>query len=213
MLNKSFARRIGRQLSIKKKSLIKFDLPKYHFNLDELNLALKTNKEVFLEIGFGMGHHLIAQLLKDDQNLYIGAEPYMNGVGDLLDIVVTNNIKNVRIIPDTIDIILDKLNEGIISCIYLLFPDPWTKRKQRKNRIVNDIRAKLFYKIIKKDGILIFASDIEDYIKDVKIIMSDAGFSIIDKQEPHDSYVTTKYHEKAIKEKRPVQFLYFMKKL
>ena len=212
MLNKSFARRIGKKLSIRKKYLLEVELPKYQLDTENPNLFLKTYKETFLEIGFGMGDHFIANFLNDSKNLYIGAEPYLNGVGDVLDIIVKNDIKNVRLIADSVDILLPKLDLEIISGIYLLFPDPWSKRKQNKNRIITESRSQFFYKILKQNGSLIFASDIIDYIKDAKIILQKVGFILSDISTPHSNYVITKYHNKAIKEEREVQFLHFMKK-
>jgi release factor glutamine methyltransferase len=208
ILNKSFARRIGKKLSIKKKYLIEKELPKYQFDAENIN----TYSKVFLEIGFGMGHHFIAQFLNNPDKLYIGAEPYLNGVGDVLDVIVTQDVRNVRIIPDSVDLVLPKINPETISCIYLLFPDPWSKRRQNKNRIISKARCKLLFNILKKNALLIFASDINYYVKEAVPILEEVGFTLIKAEEPHESYVITKYHQKAIEEGRAVRFLHFQKK-
>jgi len=210
MLNKSFARRVGKKLSIRKKYLIDNELKKFEITIANLNIFFQEDKEVILEVGFGMGEHFIEQFLNNKDKLYIGAEPYLNGVGNVLEVLVENKVENVKLIPDSIDIILPEINSEAISHLYILFPDPWNKRKQNKNRLINSTRAKLFYKILKKKAILTFASDIEDYIKESRIIFENEGFVLISDM-PHENYIETKYHKKAIREERKIQFLHFIK--
>ena len=58
--------------------------------------------------------------------------------------------------------------------------------------------------------VISFASDIADYFDSTKVILEqDVEFQITgnDFLNPHDGYVQTKYHAKAIKEGRVAQFI------
>lgn len=93
---------------------------------------------------------------------------------------------------------------------YILFPDPWHKRRYLKKRLFNQERLCLFKKKLKNKGFISFASDIEDYFDSAKSILeNDNDFKILEKDFtiPHTDYIQTKYHTKAINENRTVQFI------
>ena len=64
---------------------------------------------------------------------------------------------------------------------------------------------------MKNKGSLIFASDIENYFEEVvELIKQNGNFQITNEDnysKPHDNYIVTKYHQKAINESRTPQFL------
>ena len=47
--------------------------------------------------------------------------------------------------------------------VYLLYPDPWPKRRQRKRRFVSDASLAEIGRVLKDGGLFRFASDIDDY--------------------------------------------------
>ena len=105
-------------------------------------------KELYLEVGFGGGEHL-AELAKRYPDIgFIGAEPFLNGVASLLahlsgthekgvgKIALSPDRKdNVRIWPDDVRQLFEKLPDGIFKGIYVLYPDPWPKNRHHKNRL------------------------------------------------------------------------------
>ena len=206
-LNRSFARRVGKTMSDLKKNILKNDLPKYLYT-PEKNTENIYNK-TFLEIGFGMGEHLANQAQLNPDNLYIGVEVYSNGVANFLKQATSLKLNNFMVWPDDLDLILDKIPAKSLSGVYVLFPDPWPKRKQIKKRIFNIERFEHFKNKLKKGGFIAFASDIEDYFTSVyKLLDNNSNFTISSKNThaEHDGYIQTKYHSKAIKEGRTAQF-------
>lgn len=205
-LNKTFARRIGKRLSDYNKNLLENILPQYQYSNEVLLNSQKKKK--FLEIGFGMGEHLFNQVTLNPDNLYIGAEVYLNGVANFLKLAT--NVDNFLLWPNDLDRMLADMPENSLDGIYVLFPDPWHKRKYLKKRLVNKERLELFKAKLKPTGFIAFASDIEDYFEDVrKLFASDAQLTIqnTDFLVPHEGYVTTKYHQKALREVRVARFI------
>ena len=206
-LNKTFARRIGKRLSDYNKDLLENTLPKYEFS-NKLLLS-STKKKKILEIGFGMGEHLFNQVNLNPDNLYVGAEVYLNGVANFLKLITKENHNNFLIWPNDLDMMLEDMPDHSLDGIYILFPDPWHKRRYLKKRLVNKDRLDIFKIKLKVGGFIAFASDIEDYFEDIKKLFMQDNQLIINTNflSPHEGYITTKYHQKAIKENRLARFI------
>lgn len=207
-LNRTFARRIGKRLSNQNKELLENVLPKYLFS-NEL-LTFNDNRKKYLEIGFGMGEHLFNQIVLNPANLYIGVEVYLNGIANFLKLVTKSQNDNFLIWPDDLDMILKDVPNRSLEGTYVLFPDPWHKRRYMKKRLINKERLELLKSKLKIGGFIAFASDIEDYFENVKKLFLEDKELIIQNTDfltPHEGYIITKYHQKSIMENREAQFL------
>jgi len=118
---------------------------------DAANFSSSTS--IFLEIGFGMGEHFINQAKMNPDVLFIGVEVYLNGVANVLKLAQEQNVTNFLLFPNNLDLILNDLPSNSLDRIYILFPDPWIKNKQKKKRIFNKERLKILQDKIK--GLLI----------------------------------------------------------
>jgi tRNA (guanine-N7-)-methyltransferase len=118
---------------------------------------------VWLEIGFGGGEHLAAQAAAHPGIGFIGAEPFVNGVVKLLAAIEERGLRNVRIRDEDVTALLARLPDASLERVYLLYPDPWPKRRQRKRRFVSDASLAEIGRVLKDGGLFRFASDIDDY--------------------------------------------------
>lgn len=201
---KSFARRVSKNLSQLSRQILVDKLPLYNFSEN----SLSNVNNLYVEIGCGTGEHLINQAILNPQNQYLGAEPYLNGIIRVLKDIEINKINNIHLWADDIDLIIDKI--PISNGFYILFPDPWTKNKHLKRRLVNQDRFNLLLNKIKPGGFIYFVSDIQDYFDSVKELFEKSKlleFESYSHDQPYTNYIQTKYHKKAIKEGRVVQFL------
>jgi len=209
-LNRTFARRIGKTLSDLNKNILETELPKHNYAPEKI---IDTKyKKIFLEVGFGMGEHFVHQVQSNPDCLYIGAEVYLNGVANVFK---KTDAANFMIWPDDLDEILEQIPAGKLDGIYVLFPDPWHKRRYLKKRLFNQSRLASFKATLKQGGFIIFASDIEDYFLDAcKLLKADSDFAMLrdDFAIPHEGYIQTKYHAKAIREGRVAKFIEAQKK-
>jgi release factor glutamine methyltransferase len=106
--------------------------------------------------------------------------------------------------------ILKDIPNRSLEGIYVLFPDPWHKRRYMKKRLINKERLELLKLKLKIGGFIAFASDIEDYFENVKkLFLEDKVLNLqnTDFLTPHEGYITTKYHWKSIRENRVARFL------
>ena len=133
------------------------DPPVLFTGLDE------TPKKIWMEIGFGGGEHLAAQAAAHPEIGFIGAEPFVNGVAKLLAAVDARDLRNVRIRDADVTDLLARLPDASLERVYLLYPDPWPKRRQRKRRFVSDASLSEIGRVLRDGGLFRFASDIDDY--------------------------------------------------
>lgn len=211
---RSFARRVGKSMSDRKKSLLNQKLHEFLFDLKGSDSTYLKYDSRCLEIGFGTGENILLQASHNPTDLYIGLEPYMNGVVSLLDNIINLDINNIRIWPDDCDMVLKNLLDASVKEIFILFPDPWPKLRQQKRRFLNDSRFCVLYSKLIVGGKLYFASDIESYSASLlEILEKYSQFLDFDIQDtPKFIYRQTKYHRKAIKEGREVKFITITRK-
>lgn len=132
--------------------------------IDPAALFATPPAELWLEIGFGAGEHLVWQAEQNPQIGIIGCEPYINGVAKLISEIADRGLPNVRVHADDARFLLDKLKPNSFSRVFILYPDPWPKLRQNKRRFLNDETLAMISKVLKPGGELRFASDIPDYV-------------------------------------------------
>jgi len=103
--------------------------------LDLANL-FGDDREIWLEVGFGAGEHLLAQAKAHPGIGFIGVEPYLNGMASLLDGLEAKCLTNVRLLMGDARDLLDVLGPASLGRAFLLFPDPWPKKRHYKRRFV-----------------------------------------------------------------------------
>ena len=133
---------------------------------------------VVLEIGFGNGDSLFQMAQNHPDRNYIGIEVHRPGVGHLLQLIETHNLKNLKIIcHDAVDVIEQQIADNSLDRVQLFFPDPWHKKKHNKRRIVQEKFINLLAKKIKIDGFLHMATDWQDYAEHMlEVLMKNSNF-------------------------------------
>ena len=156
-----FGRRKGRPLGKTLQILLSETLPQLRFDPD-ISPAKQFEHDpadVFLEIGFGSGEHLAALAIAKPDAGFIGAEPFVNGVAKMLRHIDEQGLKNIRLWDDDVRKILPKLSDRLLAGAYIMFPDPWPKRRHAARRILNRPMMETLARLIRPEGILMLASD------------------------------------------------------
>lgn len=160
-----YGRRKGRPLRVRKSALIEEALPQVEIalsgkqRLDPRGLFDGRPEQIWLEIGFGAGHHLAAQARTHPAVGLIGCEPFMNGIASLLDLMAQNETRNIRIYPDDARHLLDVLPDASIDRCFVLFADPWPKKRHADRRFIGPENLPRLARIMKKGAELRLATD------------------------------------------------------
>ena len=171
-------------------------------------------KSVWLEIGFGGGEHLVHQAKLNPDIGFIGCEPYQNGVAKLMGKLSADPRKNIKLYDGDVRNIFDVLAKNSISKVFLLYPDPWPKKRHHRRRFVTQEFLAPLYETMQPGSILRIATDIEDYVRQALQEVPKAGFQWLAKdasdwRDPWQDWVSTRYEIKALKEERTPHYLTF----
>ena len=137
-----YGRRRGKKLRAGQEALLDTLLPRISLSLpaepQKLDLAalFGGSREVWLEVGFGAGEHLVWQAEQYPEIGLIGCEPYINGVAKCLAHIERAGVTNVRLFNDDARLVMNALPERSLSRVFVLFPDPWPKTRHHKRRFV-----------------------------------------------------------------------------
>lgn len=169
-LIRSYGRIKSRKLSEHKSSLLENLLPSYEISAQDFLpnnykiSAQDVSSKVSFEIGFGFGDFLFAKAQAVPNQMFLGCEPHLNGVVNVLAKLEESPLSNVKISRQDARELLNKFSDNFFDEIYILFPDPWPKIKHFKRRLINpEFLDNLLAKKIKSGGKLIIATDHESY--------------------------------------------------
>jgi len=175
-------------------------------------------REVRLEIGFGGAEHLIAQAAANPDCGFIGVEPFLNGMAKALAAIDAKGLTNIRLHHGDATDLLAWLPPAALSTVYLLYPDPWPKRRHWKRRFVQDASIAAIARVLKPGGIFRFASDIPDYAAWtlVRLLRSPefewTAERADDWRKPWPDFLRTRYEAKAVREGRTPCYLTFRRR-
>ncbi|KMK68897.1 tRNA (guanosine(46)-N7)-methyltransferase TrmB [Puniceibacterium sp. IMCC21224] len=169
---------------------------------------------VWLEIGFGGGEHLVHQAQSNPQVGLIGCEPFINGVAMLLGKVRKAEVQNLRLYPGDVRNLFDVLPDGTIDKAFLLYPDPWPKKRHHRRRFVTEEFLDPLHRVLKPGAEFRVATDIPDYVRQTLLEVPKAGFEWLaegpqDWRDPWKDWIPTRYEKKALREDRVPHYLTF----
>jgi len=180
--------------------------------------SLFSGREVWLEIGFGGGEHMVHQAAQNSHVGIIGAEPFINGVAMLLGKIRKAGLTNLRVHPGDVRDLFDVLPVQSVSKAFLLYPDPWPKTRHHRRRFVTQEHLEPLARVMKPGAEFRVATDIPDYVRQTLEEVPGFGFewtatSSADWKEPWSDWVSTRYEQKALREGRVPHYLTFLREI
>jgi tRNA (guanine-N7-)-methyltransferase len=214
-----FGRRRGRTLRPGQKTRISELLPRLAITipasgpLDIGSVFGVRPPSVWLEIGFGGGEHLAQLAEQHPQTGFIGCEVFENGIAKLLARIEQGRLDNIRIFAEDARLMIAALPAASIDRVFILFPDPWPKRRQHKRRIVSRATLDGLAEIMTDNAELRIATDDGDYLCWIlERVTAHPAFEWLARRpgdwrvRPGD-WPPTRYEEKARAAGRPPVFL------
>lgn len=173
------------------------------------------NKPVILEIGFGMGHSLVAMAQANPDKHYIGIEVHRPGVGTLFREMQSQDVTNITAyMEDAVEVVQQCIADGSLAGVQIYFPDPWHKKRHHKRRLIQPEFIAMLITKLKPGGFLHLATDWENYAEQMMEVLTDtdlnntAGAGCF--AERHDRPLT-KFEQRGQRLGHGVWDLYFVK--
>ena len=215
---KFYGRRKGRKISTSNSRIIEDHSYKFYLKEEQISeFKLNQYDKNILEIGFGSGDNLVNMSLNQPNDFFIGCDAYYNGCAKLLKKIVNKNIRNIKIWPDDIHLIIKKFKRNFFDLILILQPDPWPKKKHKKRRLIQQNFLDDLNLILKNDGQLIISTDhnemkswiLEQFHLRKDFLWIRDGYCYNNKQP--NWIINTKYYKKALENNKVVNWYFFKK--
>ena len=123
----------------------------------------QTDKEIWVEVGFGSGLHLLHQALKNPDKLIIGLEIHYPSIEQVLKQIKIQNITNVLIVNYDARLFLEFLDSNAVGRVFVHFPVPWDKKPHRRVMSIGFIQECM--RVLKIEGTLELRTDSPNYFE------------------------------------------------
>ena len=127
-----------------------------------ISKLLPEKKINILEIGFGDGNNLIEKAMANSNMNFYGIEVFKSGIASVLKQVQIQDLKNICLFYGDAKDFLVKIEKPFFDFIFILFPDPWPKKKHWKRRLIDQNFLNLVKQNLTEKGRLIVKTDWED---------------------------------------------------
>lgn len=169
----------------------------------------KIDNEIdyIIDIGAGYGESTIELAQTNNDKTVICCEKYVDGLNSLFNKVQTHSISNIEIYQGNVHQLLDEhFKKDSIFEIWILFPDPWPKKRHFKRRLINKSFFDKIHKYLKKGSTINIGTDSKSYISQIlgTIHYIKQDFKWINQSKSDWDYnpeilPETKYYKKALK--------------
>jgi tRNA (guanine-N7-)-methyltransferase len=124
-----------------------------------------------VELGSGDGSFLANYAKLRPEHNFLGVERLLGRLRKLERKCLRAGLTNVRGLRIESSYLLEYLlPRGSVAALHIYFPDPWPKRKHRKNRLVNARFAELARAALSRGGAVYVRTDDEDYFEQMTTV-------------------------------------------
>lgn len=220
-LTRSYGRRKARKLRTQSLNAFEEILPLLQISSFDTFFD-KFYPEVWLEIGFGGGEHMLERLAQNPSIAMIGSEPFINGVAKLLTTLSPKDYERVRIWHDDVRYLLEKIPPLFFDRAFILFPDPWPKKRHHKKRLITKDFINKLLPTLKAGALLHIASDDISYVEQIQdVLYNHPHFQLQEGPPSYDpetwtarpkEWPQTRYEQKALTQGKKCAYMLFQKK-
>jgi tRNA (guanine-N7-)-methyltransferase len=218
---KLYGRRHGKRLRPTQARLLEELLPRLQVagvapadNPDRVPLAPEAlfgdARELWLEIGFGGGEHLVASAAAHPEVGLIGCEPFVNGVAMALGRIAAAGVGNVRLHQGDARDLIEVLPAGALARVFLLYPDPWPKTRHQRRRFASAENLATLARAMAPGAELRIATDMPFYVEHaLAAVAAVPGLRVAERDiaVPWPGWPGTRYEAKALTAGRRPNYL------
>jgi len=158
--------------------------------------------EIWIEIGFGSGRHLLHQAKMNPDIHLIGLEIHYPSIEQTIKGINLEKLDNVWVINYDARLFMELLPSNRVSRIFVHFPVPWDKKPHR--RVISDSFVNEAMRVLKPGGTLEVRTDSDNYfhysmevftkLKQVKLIVEKNSKAVIE----------SKYEKRWLRHKKDI---------
>ena len=100
--------------------------------IDFFASSFEVTREIWVEVGFGSGRHLLHQAKKHPHIQFIGIEIHKPSIEQVLKQCELQNIENILVLDYDARLFMTFLPSNSVGKIFVHFPVPWDKKPHRR---------------------------------------------------------------------------------
>lgn len=160
--------------------------------LDFAELFEDANAPLEVDLGCGDGLFLTARAAENPARNFIGIERLVGRVRTSCRRITRDGLTNARIIRvDIAHAVKSLLPASSVDAFYLLFPDPWPKRRHAPRRVFSAELLGAIAAALKANGSFYVATDQPDYAAEMKRVVN--ASNILEEIRPTDALPLTTF--------------------
>jgi tRNA (guanine-N7-)-methyltransferase len=155
-----------------------------------------------IDLGCGDGSFLVALAKQNPERNFLGLERLLRRTRSACHKIARENLSNARVLRiESSYAVTHLFPPNSISAFYLLFPDPWPKRRHQRRRLVNTEFLESVYRALVSDGFLVVATDDVDYFNEIRRLADQTKKFVLPSPNDFDFPPTTfekHFHERGL---------------
>ena len=163
-------------------------IPESYVDRLDLTKVFGRTAPLIVDLGCGDGSFLIAMAERFPAKNFLGVERMAGRVSKTCRKAGPNRtggeLRNVRVLHlESSYVVQFLLPQNSVETFYLLFPDPWPKRRHQRRRVMSPDFLDALHAALAFDGILHMATDQRDYFTAMEHLASgDKRFETVDSE-------------------------------
>jgi tRNA (guanine-N7-)-methyltransferase len=143
----------------------------------DVNTLFTQRQPLQVELGSGDGSFLVQYAARHPEWNFIGVERLLGRLRKIDRKGRRAGLANVRAVRIEAAYFLQYLlPKNSVAALHVYFPDPWPKRKHRKNRLVNEIFPGLARAALVPAGMIYVRTDDADYFAQMNAVFGNCAF-------------------------------------
>jgi tRNA (guanine-N7-)-methyltransferase len=144
-------------------------VPGNYFQALDLKSVFPHSAPIEVDLGCGDGSFLVALAKQNPRRNFLGLDRLLGRVGSACRKIARENLGNARVLRIESSYAVEYLlPPNSVSVFYLLFPDPWPKRRHQRRRIVTAEFLESIHRALAPDGLLVIATDEREYLEEIR---------------------------------------------
>ncbi len=166
-------------------------------NIDYFIHHFPKHKEVWIEVGFGSGRHLLYQAKSHPDILFVGIEVHKPSIEQLLGQIALQKLDNILVLDYDARLFMEFVPSNIVGKIFVHFPVPWDKKPHR--RVISKAFLSEAKRILKPGGILELRTDSKNYFDYALEIFLDESKAKLEVTKNIEPPISSKYEDRWVR--------------
>ena len=139
------------------------NVSKHLKSIEFFSQGFSDTREMWIEVGFGSGRHLLHQASHNPNVLHVGIEIHKPSIEQVMKRCEAEGLDNVYLLDFDARIFMEFLRSNTVGRIFVHFPVPWDKKPHRRvisQRFINEA-----IRVLKVGGTLELRTDSDNYFE------------------------------------------------